>query len=105
MARTAPASAPKSPDPAQGADAYTARDIQVLEGLEAGRRRPSMYIGSTDQRGLHHLVYEVVDNSTDEAMAGYCDRVDVVIESDGHVVVWDNGRGIPVDKHARTGKC
>jgi DNA gyrase subunit B len=113
MARTAPASAQKSPGSAQGedaaraaqaAEAYTARDIQVLEGLEAVRRRPSMYIGSTDQRGLHHLVYEVVDNSTDEAMAGYCDRVDVVIESDGHVLVRDNGRGIPVDKHARTGK-
>jgi DNA gyrase subunit B len=114
MARTAPASAQKSPGSAQGGDAaaraaqaaedYTARDIQVLEGLEAVRRRPSMYIGSTDQRGLHHLVYEVVDNSTDEAMAGYCDRVDVVIESDGHVLVRDNGRGIPVDKHAGTGK-
>jgi DNA gyrase subunit B len=114
MARTAPASAQKSPGSAQGEDAaaraaqaaedYTARDIQVLEGLEAVRRRPSMYIGSTDQRGLHHLVYEVVDNSTDEAMAGYCDRVDVVIESDGHILVRDNGRGIPVDKHARTGK-
>ena len=104
MARTAPASAPKSPDPAQAADAYTARDIQVLEGLEAVRRRPSMYIGSTDQRGLHHLVYEIVDNGTDEAMAGFCDRVDVVIEGDGRVLVRDNGRGIPVDKHARTGK-
>src|SRR4030065_723763 len=104
MARNAPASAPKSPDPAQAADAYTARDIQVLEGLEAVRRRPSMYIGSTDQRGLHHLVYEIVDNSVDEAMAGFCDRVDIAIHADGHVTVADNGRGIPIDKHAGTGK-
>jgi DNA gyrase subunit B len=83
---------------------YTAADIQVLEGLEAVRRRPSMYIGSTDERGLHHLVYEIVDNSIDEAMAGFCDRIDIVIMPDGSVRVSDNGRGIPVDKHARTGK-
>ena len=83
---------------------YTARDIQVLEGLEAVRRRPSMYIGSTDQRGLHHLVYEIVDNSIDEAMAGFCDRIDITIETDGHVRVSDNGRGIPIDTHARTRK-
>jgi DNA gyrase subunit B len=83
---------------------YTARDIQVLEGLEAVRRRPSMYIGSTDRRGLHHLVYEIADNSIDEAMAGFCTHVEVVIEKDGRVTVWDNGRGIPIDKHARTGK-
>jgi len=83
---------------------YTAADIQVLEGLEAVRRRPSMYIGSTDSRGLHHLVYEIVDNSIDEAMAGFCNEVDVRIKADGSVVVSDNGRGIPVDKHARTGK-
>src|SRR3972149_4875863 len=83
---------------------YTAADIQVLEGLEAVRRRPGMYIGSTDSRGLHHLVYEIVDNSIDEAMAGFCNEVDIRIRADGSVVVSDNGRGIPVDKHARTGK-
>jgi DNA gyrase subunit B len=89
---------------AQQLAGYTARDIQVLEGLEAVRRRPSMYIGSTDQRGLNHLVFEIVDNSIDEAMAGFCDRVDVTIQADGHVLVSDNGRGIPIDKHPRTGK-
>ncbi|MEX0684102.1 MAG: DNA topoisomerase (ATP-hydrolyzing) subunit B [Dehalococcoidia bacterium] len=83
---------------------YTAADIQVLEGLEAVRRRPGMYIGSTDERGLHHLVYEIVDNSIDEAMAGFCDHIKIVIDKDGGVTVTDNGRGIPVDKHARTGK-
>jgi DNA gyrase subunit B len=83
---------------------YTAADIQVLEGLEAVRRRPGMYIGSTDERGLHHLVYEIVDNSIDEAMAGFCDHITVSIAEDGGVTITDNGRGIPVDKHARTGK-
>jgi DNA gyrase subunit B len=83
---------------------YTAADIQVLEGLEAVRRRPGMYIGSTDSRGLHHLIYEIVDNSIDEAMAGHCTSVDVTIKPDGSVVISDNGRGIPTDKHARTGK-
>src|SRR3989304_7105788 len=89
---------------AQPSTDYTARDIQVLEGLEAVRRRPSMYIGSTDQRGLHHLVYEIVDNSVDEAMAGFCDRVDIAIHADGSVTVADNGPGLPIDKQARTGK-
>ncbi len=86
------------------ASKYTAADIQVLEGLEAVRRRPGMYIGSTDERGLHHLVYEIVDNSIDEAMAGFCDRIDIVIMADGSVRVTDNGRGIPIDTHQRTGK-
>jgi DNA gyrase subunit B len=83
---------------------YTASDIQVLEGLEAVRRRPGMYIGTTDQRGLHHLVFELVDNSVDEAMAGHCDRIEIAIEPDSWVTVRDNGRGIPVDKHKATGK-
>jgi DNA gyrase subunit B len=82
---------------------YTADDIQVLEGLDAVKRRPGMYIGSTDSRGLHHLIYEIVDNAIDEAMAGYCDLITIEIEANGHIRVTDNGRGIPVDKHAKTG--
>jgi DNA gyrase subunit B len=83
---------------------YTAKDIQVLEGLEAVRLRPSMYIGSTDQRGLHHLVFEILDNSVDEAMAGFCTQVDININQDGLVTVTDDGRGIPVDMHPTTGR-
>ena len=83
---------------------YTAANIQVLEGLEAVRRRPGMYIGTTDRAGLHHLIKELVDNAVDEAMAGYCDRVEVIFGADGWCTVRDNGRGIPVDVQKQTGK-
>lgn len=86
----------------QGSD-YKASNIQVLEGLEAVRKRPSMYIGDTGQRGLHHLINEVVDNSIDEALAGYCDYINVTINEDGSMTIFDNGRGIPVDTHEKLG--
>jgi len=82
-----------------GSDGYGGQNIQILEGLEAVRVRPGMYIGATDQRGLHHLIYEVVDNSVDEVMAGFADTVKVVIHADSSVIIEDNGRGIPVDEH------
>src|SRR5512146_1895830 len=81
---------------------YNANSIQVLDGLEAVRRRPGMYIGSTDQRGVHHLVYEITYNSVDEAMAGWCDHIIVTLLADNSVRVEDNGRGIPVDLHPQT---
>ena len=88
----------------QSNTSYQAKDIQVLEGLEAVRRRPGMYVGGTDIKALHHLVYEVVDNSIDEALAGICTRIDIVIHSDSSVTVQDNGRGIPVDMHPQMKK-
>ena len=84
---------------AEGGNNYSGQNIQILEGLEAVRVRPGMYIGATDQRGLHHLIQEVVDNSVDEVMAGYADTINVVIHADDSVTIEDNGRGIPVDEH------
>ena len=82
---------------------YTSQDIQVLEGLEAVRKRPGMYIGSTSEKGLHHLVWEIVDNSIDEALAGYATHIEVTVDQNDVVTVVDNGRGMPVEVHAKTG--
>ncbi len=98
--RTAPVAAEDNQDSNNN---YTAQDIQVLGGREAVRRRPGMYIGSTDQRGLHHLLYEITYNSLDEAMVGCCTRIVVTLKDDGGVTVADNGRGIPVEVHPATG--
>lgn len=85
-------------------DNYSADQIQILEGLEAVRKRPGMYIGSTSSKGLHHLVYEIVDNSVDEALAGYCSAINVTVNKDNSITVVDNGRGIPVDIQEKAGR-
>src|SRR3989338_9353421 len=104
---TTPKAAKTKPNAKQKVSApssYSAKDITVLEGLEPVRKRPGMYIGNTAGEGLHHLIWEVVDNSIDEAMAGRCDEITVTLRENGEVAVEDNGAGIPVDIHKQTGK-
>ena len=92
-----------NPDITEDNTDYGAAQIQILEGLEAVRKRPSMYIGSTTSQGLHHMVYEIVDNAVDEALAGHCTRIEVSLNEDGSVTVRDNGRGIPAGVQKKTG--